>query len=56
MLIHGVLHLLGYDHDDSSRRAAEMFKLQELIFQEFLKGEYGKESQYRFGLKKIGKT
>lgn len=32
MLIHGVLHLLGYDHEKSSREATEMFKIQDQLF------------------------
>jgi probable rRNA maturation factor len=33
MLIHGVLHLLGYDHELSKREETLMFKLQESCFQ-----------------------
>lgn len=32
MVLHGVLHLLGYEHEDSEERAQEMFKLQDEIF------------------------
>ena len=32
MLIHGVLHLLGYDHEEDGPRAKEMFQLQDEIF------------------------
>lgn len=32
MLIHGVLHLLGYDHEKSAREAAKMFKIQDQLF------------------------
>lgn len=33
MLLHGVLHLLGYDHETSEREAKEMFKIQDAIFE-----------------------
>lgn len=32
MVLHGLLHLLGYDHEDSDIRAKQMFKLQDKIF------------------------
>lgn len=32
MLIHGVLHLLGYDHETSTLEAKKMFDLQDEIF------------------------
>jgi len=32
MLIHGALHLLGYDHEKSTLKAKEMFALQDEIF------------------------
>jgi probable rRNA maturation factor len=32
MLIHGVLHLLGYDHEKNQEEAQEMFQLQDEIF------------------------
>ncbi len=32
MLIHGVLHLMGYDHEKSAREAAKMFKIQDQLF------------------------
>lgn len=32
MVLHGVLHLLGYEHEDSPEDAAVMFKLQDEIF------------------------
>lgn len=32
MLIHGVLHLLGYDHEKSKKQAKEMFDLQDQLF------------------------
>ncbi len=32
MLIHGVLHLLGYDHETNARDAKQMFELQDRLF------------------------
>lgn len=32
MVLHGVLHLLGYDHEESAEKAEEMFQLQDEIF------------------------
>lgn len=37
MVLHGVLHLLGYDHEKSKREAKRMFDLQDRIFQRLLK-------------------
>ncbi|WP_457622359.1 rRNA maturation RNase YbeY [Persephonella sp.] len=34
LLIHGVLHLLGYDHERSEEDAEIMFKLQDNVFEE----------------------
>ena len=34
MMIHGFLHLLGYDHDRSQREEKIMFALQDEIYQE----------------------
>ncbi|MBI4133399.1 rRNA maturation RNase YbeY [Candidatus Uhrbacteria bacterium] len=36
LLIHGVLHLVGYDHE-TARDASKMLPLQEKILQDFLK-------------------
>lgn len=33
MLIHGVLHLLGYDHEENDQEAKEMYALQDSIFE-----------------------
>ena len=46
MLIHGVLHLLGYEHEGSAHRALEMFNIQDLIFKTFLEGNHGKKNKY----------
>jgi probable rRNA maturation factor len=32
MLIHGILHLLGYDHESSKKEAQKMFRLQDSVF------------------------
>lgn len=32
MLIHGVLHLLGFDHEKSKKEAAKMFQIQDQVF------------------------
>lgn len=34
MLLHGVLHLLGYDHELSEAHARRMFKIQDQLFSE----------------------
>ena len=36
MLLHGVLHLLGYDHETSEKDAKEMFDLQDAVFDKLL--------------------
>jgi probable rRNA maturation factor len=33
MNLHGILHLLGYDHEKSAVQARKMFKLQDVIFE-----------------------
>jgi len=35
LLIHGVLHLLGYDHEKNDKGAAQMYRLQDGIFDIF---------------------
>lgn len=32
MLLHGVLHLLGFDHEKSQKQARQMFKIQDDVF------------------------
>ena len=32
MVLHGLLHLLGFDHEEDEMRAKEMFELQDAIF------------------------
>lgn len=34
MIVHGFLHLLGYDHERSAKEATKMFRLQEAIFEQ----------------------
>jgi rRNA maturation RNase YbeY len=36
MLIHGVLHLLGYDHEKSRSQAEKMFEIQDHIFKKWV--------------------
>jgi probable rRNA maturation factor len=40
VLIHGILHLLGYDHDKSEKAARIMEQKQEKYFKLFLKNYY----------------
>lgn len=37
MVLHGILHLLGYDHEKSQAEAKRMFALQDEIFEELLR-------------------
>ena len=37
LLIHGILHLLGYDHEKSEEEAKIMFDLQDKIFEDLKK-------------------
>ncbi len=37
MLLHGTLHLLGYDHETNEKDAKEMFDLQDTIFERLLR-------------------
>lgn len=39
VLLHGVLHLLGYDHEGPKAQAKKMFALQDRIFEE-LRGRF----------------
>jgi len=36
MLLHGILHLLGYDHELGAKEAEEMFGLQDAVFAKLL--------------------
>ncbi|XGC82087.1 rRNA maturation RNase YbeY [Bdellovibrio bacteriovorus] len=36
MLLHGILHLLGYDHETSEKDAAEMFGIQDAVFEKLV--------------------
>lgn len=37
MVLHGTLHLLGYDHETNEKDAREMFALQDALFEKLLK-------------------
>ncbi len=37
LLIHGILHLLGYEHENSPRQAKKMFAIQDAVFSDFQK-------------------
>ena len=39
MVLHGVLHLLGYEHEKSAKEAKKMFRLQEMIFEALLESQ-----------------
>ncbi len=36
MVLHGILHLLGFDHEQSEREAKRMFELQDRLFETLL--------------------
>ncbi len=40
MIIHGVLHLLGYDHEISIKEEKIMFTLQDKLFQELTEADF----------------
>ncbi len=35
MLLHGILHLLGYDHEKSAAEAKKMFQIQDRLFEKY---------------------
>ena len=35
LILHGILHLLGYDHESGDQKAKEMYALQDGIFEEW---------------------
>lgn len=37
MVLHGILHLLGYDHEKSEVDAEKMFKIQDAVFEKLRK-------------------
>lgn len=37
MMIHGVLHLIGYDHEKSVAEEKKMFQIQDRLFEKYLK-------------------
>lgn len=36
MILHGILHLLGYDHEISEKEAKIMFEIQDTVFEKLL--------------------
>lgn len=38
MVLHGMLHLLGFDHERSKREAKKMFEIQDRIFERLTRG------------------
>jgi probable rRNA maturation factor len=38
MVLHGILHLLGYDHEKDDKAAREMYRLQDKIFYSYFRG------------------
>lgn len=37
MLVHGILHLLGYDHEKDDKQAQQMYRLQDQIYNAYFK-------------------
>ncbi len=46
VVLHGILHLLGYEHEESEKQAREMFQLQDQLYNRLAK---------RFSLKPVQK-
>jgi probable rRNA maturation factor len=53
VLIHGILHLLGYNHEESEKEAERMRKKEEYYLLEM--GEIGEGSGEPFRLSRLGK-
>jgi probable rRNA maturation factor len=47
MVLHGVLHLLGYDHEKDDKNARQMYRLQDTIYFQVLKEQNPNERRNR---------
>ena len=47
MLVHGVLHLLGYDHEKSDKEARKMYRLQDELFEKLRKSAHVRRNRSR---------
>jgi probable rRNA maturation factor len=54
LVLHGVLHLLGFEHERGGRRAKEMYALQDLVFEGLRRSSRQKKS--RAGRARLGKA
>lgn len=39
MVVHGILHLLGYDHEKDDKQARQMYRLQDKIFNSYFRSQ-----------------
>jgi probable rRNA maturation factor len=53
MLLHGVLHLLGYEHESSDKDAREMYRLQDRLMQHLRKTLNVRRNRTRRSQKKL---
>lgn len=47
MILHGTLHLLGFDHEKDDKKARQMYRLQDRIFDDYLKKVKKNERRHR---------
>ena len=55
MMIHRVLHLLGYEHEKGGAQAKKMYKLQDLVFAQ-LRGRHVPADRNQRGSKKTNRS